>query len=113
MPASGWTDISRAYDSGTPSSTAVAMAFLRAHHARHADSKIFDDYLAASLIAPEECARFEFRAIDTLYRLRPDVDASKLDCATLLREALRARGAQAEIIARARFTEDRLLSALQ
>ena len=97
----------------TPSSTAVAMAFLRAHHARHADPKIFDDYLAASLIAPEECARFELRAIDTLDRLRPDVDTSKLDPATLLREALRARGAQAEIIARARFTEDRFLSALQ
>ena len=97
----------------TPSSTAVAMAFLRAHHARHADPKIFDDYLAASLIAPEECARFELRAIDALHRLRPDVDTFKLDSATLLRKALRARGAQAEIIARARFTEDRLLSALQ
>lgn len=88
------------------------MAFLRAHHARHGDPKIFDDSLAARLITPDEASGIELRAIESLRRLHPGIDNGRLDRASLLREALRARGALAEIIARARFTEDRLLHGL-
>lgn len=105
MPASGLTDV--------PLPTAVVMAFLRAHHARHGDPKIFDDFLAGRLITADEAAAIERRAIDALRRLRPEVDQRRIDHASLLREALSVRGAQAEIIARARFTEDRLLHALK
>src|SRR5712671_6826015 len=113
MPISGWTEISRAHDSGDaifnrcrdgvpsgPSCPARRSQNLR----RLSRGKPHRTGGMRALRVPRH------RRIASI---TPDVDASKLDPATLLREALRARGAQAEIITRARFTEDRLLSALQ
>ncbi len=93
-------------------STAVLVALCRAHHAAHDDPKIFDDYLAGRLITPDERAFIEPLYTAALPELRPDIDVTKLDYASQVREGLHAIGTQALVIARARFTEDHLLSHL-
>jgi methyltransferase (TIGR00027 family) len=89
------------------------MAYLRAHHARNGRPRIFDDFLAARLVSAAERASIERRAIDALRRSRPGPGSARGPRRALLRDALNARGAQAEIVARARFTEDRLLQAVR
>lgn len=96
-----------------PPSTAVAMAMLRAHHARYDTPAIFADNLVERLITQEEKEFFVRLRREALRKLRPGIDPTRLDVAAQLRLLPRSRGALAVTVARARFAEDRLAAALE
>jgi methyltransferase (TIGR00027 family) len=95
------------------SRTAVRVALLRALHAENDEPRIFNDYLAGKLITPEERADFENMVITALGEFRPEIDISNRVPASCMREGLRATTTQELMIARARFTEDHLLSCVE
>jgi len=95
------------------SRTAVRVALLRALHAENDEPRIFNDYLAGKLITPEERTDFESVVIAALGEFRPEIDASNLAPASCMREGLHAATTQELMIARARFTEDHLLSCVE
>ena len=94
-------------------STAVAMARLRAHHARYDRPAIFTDDFAERLITEQESEFFARLGAEALRRLRPELDPSQLDPAAQVRALPRTRGALAVTVARARFTEDHLADAVK
>jgi O-methyltransferase involved in polyketide biosynthesis len=53
------------------SKAAMDTAFMRAYHAAHAHSLIFDDFLADSLITEEECLASEERHLKAFQTLDP------------------------------------------
>jgi len=89
------------------SRTAVNVAILRALHAEDNEPRIFDDYLAARLVTPEERDDFERMVVAGLERLRAGTAGS--DPPHRLREGLRHTTTQSLVLARARFIEDELL----
>ncbi len=95
------------------SRTAVRVALLRALHAENDEPRIFNDYLAGKLVTSEERADFESIVIATLGEFCPEIDVSNLTPASCMRRGLRAATTQELIIARARFTEDHLLSCVE
>ncbi len=95
------------------SKTAVRVALLRAFHAENDEPKIFNDYLAAKLITPNERAEFENVVIAALGEIRPEIDVSSLSPVSCTREGLRATTTQELMIARPRFTEDHLLDCVE
>jgi len=96
---------------GTPSRTALVAAFYRAHHCAHDDPVIFADTFAERLLTEEERTAIEEAQIERLRALDPVRAASCPDRATAVRCALRESPAS-HVLARARYTEDRLLVAL-
>jgi methyltransferase (TIGR00027 family) len=95
------------------SRTAVNVALLRALHAEDDEPRIFDDYLAASLVTPEERADFESMVIGGLELSGSERNISAPDRASRMRQGLRTSTTQDLIIARARFIEDHLLNRLE
>ncbi len=95
------------------SRTAVRVALLRALHAENDEPRVFNDYLAGKLVSPEERADFENVVIAALGEFRPEIDVSNLAQASCMREGVRATTTQELVIARARFTEDHLLSCVE
>jgi methyltransferase (TIGR00027 family) len=95
------------------SRTAVNVALLRALHAEDDEPRIFDDYLAASLVTPEERADFERMVIGGLELLGPEGKISGPGRVSRMRRGLRASTTQDLIVARARFIEDHLLDRVE
>ncbi|HJS90562.1 MAG TPA: SAM-dependent methyltransferase [Steroidobacteraceae bacterium] len=93
------------------SQTALVMAAIRAVHHAGGPPRIFDDPLARALLTRSELEAFEERLAKNLQQLRPNLAASCLDRAATLREAIRISAA-VNVLARARYTEDSLLSSL-
>jgi methyltransferase (TIGR00027 family) len=87
------------------------MAAIRAVHHAGAAPRIFDDPLARALLTRPELEAFEQRLVRTLQQLRPDLAASCPDTPASLREAIRVSAA-VNVLARARYTEESLLSSL-
>jgi methyltransferase (TIGR00027 family) len=100
-------------ESAGASRTAVNVALLRALHAEDNEPKIFDDYLAASLVTPEERADFESMVIGGLELFGSERNISGPGRVFRLRQGLRASTTQDLIIARARFIEDHLLDRVE
>src|SRR5712691_3610534 len=95
------------------SRTAVRVALLRALHVENDEPRIFNDYLAGKLITLEERADFESIVIGAMGEFCPEIDVSNLTPASCMRKGLRAATTQELMIARARFTEDHLLSCVE
>ena len=97
-------------EEGRASRTAIATAYFRAHHDRHADPKIFEDPLAGALLRAEDVAPLERFLLAGVAKHNPELAASGADRATLIGLALRGL---AVVLARARFTEERLADAMR
>ena len=97
-------------DEGRASRTAIATAYFRAHHCRHADPKIFEDPLAGALLRADDVAPLERFLLAGVAKHNPELAASGADRATLIGLALRGL---AVVLARARFTEERLAEAMR
>lgn len=95
------------------SRTAVNVAVLRALHAEDDEPKIFDDYLAASLVTAEERADFESAVIAGLEQFRSEANPLGPAPVSRLQEGLRMTTTQDLIVARARFIEDHLLDRIE
>jgi methyltransferase (TIGR00027 family) len=94
---------------GGYSRTALAAAFYRAQHHLHDDPKLLDDPYAHRLLSGAEMAAFADRRIrDGLELGIPPGDPN-----TVLARALRAVTPASTVLARARYTEDRLAAAVE
>jgi methyltransferase (TIGR00027 family) len=97
-------------DEGRASRTAIATAYFRAHHYEHANPKIFEDSLAGVLLRVQEREGLEKFFLERLATLNPGLAGSCADRATLVGHALRGL---VVVLARARYTEDRLAEAIR
>jgi len=97
-------------DEGRASRTAVATAYFRAHHYKHANPKIFEDSLAGSLLHADDVAPLERFLLAGVARHNPELAGSGADRETLIGLALRGL---VVVLARARFTEERLAEAMR
>lgn len=97
-------------DEGRASRTAIATAYFRAHHYRHANPKIFEDPLAATLLHADDVAPLERFLLAGVAKHNPELAASGADRTTLIGIALRGL---VVVLARARFTEERLEEAMR
>ena len=93
------------------SQTALVMAAIRAIHHAGGPPRVFDDPLARALLTRSELDAFEERLVQTLQQLRPNLATSCPDKTTALREAIRVSAA-VNVLARARYTEESLVSSL-
>jgi methyltransferase (TIGR00027 family) len=97
-------------DEGRASRTAIATAYFRAHHCAHATPKIFEDTLAGALLHAKEREALEKFLLEGLARHNPELARPGADRATLVGYALRGL---VVVLARARYTEDRLAEAIR
>ncbi len=97
-------------DEGRASRTAIATAYFRAHHYRHANPKIFEDSLAGALLHAEDVAPLERFLLAGIEKHNPELARSGASRETLIGRAL---GGLAVVLTRARFTEERLAEAMR
>jgi len=97
-------------DEGRASRTAIATAYFRAHHYAHASPKIFEDSLAGALLNAREREAVEKFLLEGLAKYNPALARSRADRTTLVGYALRGL---VVVLARARYTEDRLAEAMR
>jgi methyltransferase (TIGR00027 family) len=95
------------------SRTALATAFFRAYHVAHDQPLIFEDSQARALLGEETYAKLAQHFSQSLKSFDPERAASNPDPATALAWCLRAMGAPAVILCRARYAEDCLAQAIQ
>lgn len=97
-------------DEGRASRTAIATAYFRAHHYAHASPKVIEDSLAGALLTAKEREAMERFLLEGLVKHNPELARSGADRATLVGYALRGL---VVVLARARYTEDRLAAAMR
>ena len=97
-------------DEGRASRTAIATAYFRAHHCAHASPKIFEDSLAGALLHAKEREALEKFLLEGLAKYNPELARPGADRATRVGYALRGL---VVVLARARYTEDRLAEAIR
>ena len=91
------------------SRTALAAAFYRAQHHLHDEPKLLDDPYAHRLLTAAEMAALTQRYV----RAGLELGGAAGDPETMLARALRETTAAATVLARARYTEDRLSMAVE
>ncbi len=93
--------------------TARGAAYLRAYHYAHDTPRVFEDFLAGTLITAEEREILENSWLTSLARLRPEL-ASATDRGAAVAQAWRHMSnlAVPEVIGRARYNEDKLSDAI-
>jgi methyltransferase (TIGR00027 family) len=92
--------------------TALSALWVRAYHHGHDAPKMFDDPVAHLLLTPAEWELFETRSIERLTRLDPALAQSGSDRHAQVQCYMRAWPAPAEMLARARYAEDKLTEAI-
>lgn len=92
--------------------TAIMSAYIRAHHARTADYRIFNDYLAYELI-PEERRKLIEDGLASAALHNPDWAKTSFDSDTAISKFMQTMAGVPQILSRARFTEDTLEKAVQ
>ena len=93
-----------------PSRTAMATSLMRAVHARRDSAPLLDDTWGEQLVPPSVRAAFIQLAVD---RIPPELrDQAMAAPDALLHRVLRASAAYADVILRARYTEDALRAAV-
>lgn len=97
-------------DKGQVSRTAIATAFVRAHHHAHARPRIFEDALAGVLLSREEKLALEGFLLRGIAQYDPELARSGADRVTLVDCALRGL---VMVLTRARYTEKKLAEAMQ
>lgn len=93
--------------------TALISAVFRAFHSTHDAPKIFDDFLAAKLFAPEELAGFERNLAEALAVFDPEATADRPDPRTALARFMRGQSTPGVVISRARYAEHLLETELE
>jgi methyltransferase (TIGR00027 family) len=91
------------------SRTALAVAFMRAHHHLHDEPKLLDDPYAHRLLTAGEMAAFT----DMYVRDGLALGVAPGDVPAVLARALQTVTAAPNVLARARYTEDRLALAVE
>jgi methyltransferase (TIGR00027 family) len=97
---------------GGYSKTAMGTAFMRAYHAAHVPSPIFNDFLAQGLITEEERLASEERHLKAFRLFEPALAALYPERAQALARWMETAGAPAIVLARARYAEDILEQAV-
>jgi methyltransferase (TIGR00027 family) len=100
-------------EQNSPSLTALAAAFFRAHHYAYDAPWIFEDPYAQQLLTASDTERLTTAYIDLLHYAAPALAAACPDRRSALRCALQHLGAPAETLSRALYTEDKLTEAVQ
>jgi methyltransferase (TIGR00027 family) len=95
------------------SKTAMGTAFMRAYHAAHVPSPIFNDFLAHGLLTEEERLAGEERHLKAFQLFDPAQAALYPDPARALAYWMQTAGAPAIVLARARYAEDILEQAVE
>ena len=95
------------------SKTAMGTAFMRAYHAAHAPSPIFNDFLAHGLLTEEERLASEERQLKAFQLFNPAQAALYPDPTRALAYWMQSAGAPAIVLARARYAEDILEQAVR
>jgi len=95
------------------SRTALGAAYARGYHARHDEPKVFNDFMAYSLLPEGFRASIEQRRARKLLLLDPERAASCPDQETALAWWMRDWAATSLVISRARYTEDSLEDAVR
>ncbi|HWP95321.1 MAG TPA: class I SAM-dependent methyltransferase, partial [Syntrophomonadaceae bacterium] len=94
------------------SETALRTACYRAYHVLHDEPKIFDDFLASSLLTGEELTSHEEQMVAVFKSSVPEFAANFPDDSALLSFMMQAMAAPAITFSRACYAEDRLEEAL-
>ena len=94
------------------SRTALSAASIRAYHYSHDTQKIFDDPVAHLLLTAEEEEFFLSSRVERLKLLDYALAMSCPDRAAMIREFMRLSADAAEMLSRARYTEDQLTEAV-
>ncbi len=97
-------------DEGQASRTAIATAYFRAHHYKHANPKIFEDPLAGALLHADDVAPLERFLLAGVAKHNPEAAGSGAGRETRIGLALRGL---VIVLTRARFTEERLAEAMR
>lgn len=92
--------------------TAIAMAYARAHHAKHASPKIFDDFLADQLFTSEERAQTDRDWANMLQYVAPELTAENPSPETALDLVVQLTNGPITL-GRSRYTEDSLAESIQ
>lgn len=95
-----------------PSLTALITAFSRAHHALHDEPKIFHDYLARELFAPEELAFLAHNIAKSLEFFEPEAAAACPDEASALAKVMRLQNGPITL-SHSRYAEEALAAAVE
>lgn len=94
------------------SRTAQITAYCRGHHAEHDHPKIFDDFLANSLLTEEEHESIERQMMTALRTFNPVAAASFSDQKSAISWIMQAGASSSIALSRARYTEERLEEAV-
>lgn len=88
------------------SRTALFTGFIRGYHATHDDLKIFDDFLAFSLLTEEERAAMEDQLLASLHSADPACASSFPDRRAALRWLMQRMAGLPITLGRSRYTEE-------
>ncbi|HEX3012471.1 MAG TPA: class I SAM-dependent methyltransferase [Syntrophomonadaceae bacterium] len=94
------------------SRTAQFAAIYRAYHSINDNPKIFDDFLAASILEEGEMASFQQQMVATMKSYNPQLAASFPNEASIVAFMMQSMAATPQILSRARYGEDRLEEAV-
>jgi methyltransferase (TIGR00027 family) len=86
-------------------------AYTRAYHYAHDSPRVFEDFLAGTLITPEEREIIESNWLAELVRVSPEL-AKVGDRATALAQGWHTRVGPPVVVGRARYNEDKLSDAI-
>jgi methyltransferase (TIGR00027 family) len=86
-------------------------AYTRAYHYAHDSPRVFEDFLAGTLITPEEREIIESNWLTELVRVSPEL-AKVGDRATALAQGWHTRVGPPVVVGRARYNEDKLSDAI-
>lgn len=93
--------------------TALSTAYIRAHHARHDNPKIFDDFLAYDLLTDDTRATIKQQLARSIKHIDPERAGQCPDQATALGWSMRALAVPAITLVRARYAENKLEEAVE
>jgi methyltransferase (TIGR00027 family) len=96
-----------------PSRTAIAVAFIRAHHHLYDEPKIFDDPFAQVLLSASAREWNEANFMESLAELNPNWRESTPNREMALSEFFKSFHAATLTLARARYVEEKILAAVQ
>lgn len=100
-------------DNSSIKRTALMSAYLRAHHAIHAEPKIFDDFMAPRLLTEEDLAAFDHGMVAGLSKIDPRRAAESPDPAMAVASMVQLYFPTSLFLSRSRYTEDHLEEAIR
>ena len=93
--------------------TAIMTAYLRSYHSRYDNPKIFDDFLAYSVIPEENRNLIEQGFLNSVQLNDPEFAATSPDLVSALERAMPGFSGLCHTLSRSRYTEDSLETAIK